>query len=121
MRSAPATRSRQRSPARARAAPTTPSGTRSTGTTSMETEPGPAPNATSKQEPILQSDEREIRLLVADQNLSVTEACYPAGEQVAGRHVHARHTDAFYVLEGELTFEIGPESETVTLGAGGFV
>ena len=35
-------------------------------------------------------------------------------------HVH-RHTEAFYVLEGELTFQVGAERETVTLGAGGFV
>ena len=35
-------------------------------------------------------------------------------------HVH-EHTEAFYVLEGELTFEVGAERETITLGAGGFV
>lgn len=35
-------------------------------------------------------------------------------------HVH-RHTEAFYVLEGQLTFQVGAERETVTLGAGGFV
>lgn len=35
-------------------------------------------------------------------------------------HVH-QHTEAFYVLEGELTFHVGAEDETVTLGAGGFV
>jgi hypothetical protein len=40
---------------------------------------------------------------------------------VAGLHVHDRHTDAFYVLEGEVIFEIGAELETVTIGAGGFV
>ena len=28
---------------------------------------------------------------------------------MAGPHVHTQHTDAFYVLEGELTFEIGRE------------
>ena len=40
---------------------------------------------------------------------------------MAGLHVHERHTDAFYVLEGEVIFEIGADSETVTIGAGGFV
>jgi quercetin dioxygenase-like cupin family protein len=39
---------------------------------------------------------------------------------VTGSHVH-RHTEAFYVLEGELTFQVGAARETVTLGAGGFV
>ena len=72
-------------------------------------------------EPILHSDRREIDLLVADENLSITRACYAAGERVAGPHIHDGHTDAFYVLEGELSFEIGPESERVTVGAGGFV
>ena len=35
-------------------------------------------------------------------------------------HTHRRHTDAFYVLEGELEVAIS-ESETVRLGPGGFV
>ena len=35
-------------------------------------------------------------------------------------HIH-QHTEAFYVLEGELTFEVGAEHETITIGAGGFV
>jgi cupin superfamily acireductone dioxygenase involved in methionine salvage len=39
---------------------------------------------------------------------------------VTNLHVH-QHTEAFYVLEGELTFEVGAERETVTLGARGFV
>jgi quercetin dioxygenase-like cupin family protein len=40
---------------------------------------------------------------------------------VAGLHIHEQHTDAFYVLDGELTFEVGADSRTVTVGAGGFV
>jgi quercetin dioxygenase-like cupin family protein len=35
-------------------------------------------------------------------------------------HIHERHTDAFYVLEGELEVAIS-ESETVLVGVGGFV
>ena len=72
------------------------------------------------QEPILRSDSREISLLVADENLSLTYASRAAGERVTDPHVH-RHTEAFYVLEGELTFEVGAERETITIGAGGFV
>lgn len=34
-------------------------------------------------------------------------------------HTHERHTDAFYVLEGELEVAIS-RTETVRLGAGGF-
>ena len=73
-----------------------------------------------KQEPILRSDSREISLLVAEENLSLTYASRAAGERVTDRHVH-QHTEAFYVLEGELTFDVGAERETISIGAGGFV
>lgn len=72
-------------------------------------------------EPILRSEKREISILVASDDLTVTHARYAAGEQVAGPHVHHQHTDAFYILEGELTFELGREAETITVSAGGFV
>ena len=71
-------------------------------------------------EPILRSDGNVISLLVANENLSLTYASRPAGERVTESHVH-RHTEAFYVLEGDLTFEVGAEHESVTIGAGGFV
>jgi quercetin dioxygenase-like cupin family protein len=73
-----------------------------------------------EREPILRSDDREISLLVADENLSLTYASRPAGERVTNPHVH-QHSEAFYVLEGELTFEIGAEHETITVGTGAFV
>ncbi len=62
----------------------------------------------------------EISILVADENLSITYADSAAREPVAGPHVHG-HTEAFYVLDGELAFQVGAERETITLGAGGFV
>jgi quercetin dioxygenase-like cupin family protein len=71
-------------------------------------------------EPILRGDGREISLLVVAESLSLTYARSAAGERVTGPHVH-QHAEAFYVLEGELTVEIGAEGETVTVGAGGFV
>ena len=61
---------------------------------------------------------RKGRILAESEGLSVTYAIRPGGESVASPHVH-RHTEAFYVLEGELTFEVG--TGTVTLGPGGFV
>ena len=72
-------------------------------------------------EPILRREKREISILVARKEVTITHARYAAGEQVAGPHVHHEHTDAFYVLEGELTFEIGREAKTITLSSGGFV
>ena len=65
-------------------------------------------------------DDREISMLVAVESLSLTYASRAAGERVTNPHVH-EHTEAFYVLEGELTFEVGAERETIAIGAGGFV
>jgi len=90
----------------------------------MATKPLPTTNEAyvpiGMQEPILRRDSREISLLVADENLSLTHASRAAGERVTDPHVH-QHTEAFYVLEGELTFEVGAEREAITIGAGGFV
>jgi mannose-6-phosphate isomerase-like protein (cupin superfamily) len=72
-------------------------------------------------EAILRLEKREIGILVAREEVTITHARYSAGEQVAGPHVHHQHTDAFYVLEGELTFEIGREADTITVCSGGFV
>ena len=72
-------------------------------------------------EAILRREKREISILVAREEVTITHARYAAGEQVAGPHIHHEHTDAFYVLEGELTFEIGREARTITVSAGGFV
>ena len=72
-------------------------------------------------EAILGQSKREISILVARDDLTITRAGYAAGEQVAGPHVHHGHLDAFYVLEGELTFEIGREQETIVVSAGGFL
>jgi len=71
-------------------------------------------------ESILRGESREISVLVASENLSLTSASRAPGERVTDPHVH-QHTEAFYVLEGELTFEVGLERETITIGVGGFV
>jgi quercetin dioxygenase-like cupin family protein len=60
-------------------------------------------------------------VLVAREEVSVTHASSTGREQIAGPHVHRDHTDAFYVLEGELTFQVGREGETFTVSSGGFV
>ena len=72
-------------------------------------------------EVIVRGDDREISILIARADVTVTHARYDAGLGVAGPHIHHHHTDAFYVLEGELTFEVGSEPETVRISAGGFV
>ena len=77
----------------------------------------PAPGG----EQLVSSPARETNMLVARQDLAIIQARYAAGQPVAGPHIHHRHTDAFYVLEGELIFEIGREAETITVSPGGFL
>jgi quercetin dioxygenase-like cupin family protein len=72
-------------------------------------------------EQIIDSAPRQGSFVIARENLTIAHARYAAGEHVADRHIHHQHTDAFYVLEGELIFGIGPEAETITVSAGGFV
>jgi len=62
------------------------------------------------QEPIYRRDAGEARIIVAREDVTITHAWCAPGERVAGPHIHREHTDAFYVLEGELTFEIGHEA-----------
>src|SRR3954469_25737126 len=87
-------------------APATPVGLPKAGTTRMETDRAAMP------EMILRRPDRQIEILVADERLTVTHARFCAGERVAGPHIHHDHTDSFYVLAGELIFEIGCEAES---------
>ena len=66
-------------------------------------------------------DGRELQILVACEEITITHGWCSAGEQVAGPHVHHEHTDAFFVLEGELTFVVGRENRAVAVSSGGFV
>ncbi|HEY6695929.1 MAG TPA: cupin domain-containing protein [Solirubrobacteraceae bacterium] len=72
-------------------------------------------------EVITQREGRELRLLVAEPDLAITWSRYAAGERGADLHVHREHVDAFYVVEGELTFRVGPDAERLALAAGGYV
>lgn len=72
-------------------------------------------------EQLIQSRTRKASILVAREDLTITRARYAAGEHVAGPHIHHHHTDAFYVLEGGLVFQIGSGAETITVSAGGFL
>jgi quercetin dioxygenase-like cupin family protein len=72
-------------------------------------------------EKVTDEERREIVLLVAEPELAVTWSRYAAGERGPDRHVHRGHTDAFYVLEGELSFTVGPGGETVRAAARSYV
>ena len=64
---------------------------------------------------------RELRILSNHELLNATWTRHVAGERGADPHIHKHHTDAFYVLEGEVTFRLGPELERVVGGAGTMV
>jgi quercetin dioxygenase-like cupin family protein len=64
---------------------------------------------------------RSVRVLFEHELLDASYACSEAGERGAAPHIHLEHVDAFYVLEGELTFPVGPQLEPVRAGAGTFV
>jgi mannose-6-phosphate isomerase-like protein (cupin superfamily) len=74
-----------------------------------------------KPETISDSKERNVVLLGERDEIAITWSRFAPGERGPDLHVHHEHTDAFYLLEGELTFELGPDAEQLTLGAGAFV
>jgi len=72
-------------------------------------------------ETITRRERRDVVLLTERHDVSITWSRYAPGERGPDLHVHREHTDAFYVLEGELTFALGPGAERIGVGAGGFV
>jgi quercetin dioxygenase-like cupin family protein len=72
-------------------------------------------------ETIADAERRAIVLLAAAPELTVTWTRYGAGERGPSVHVHREHVDAFYVLTGEITFEVGPGAEQVRAPVGTFV
>jgi len=66
--------------------------------------------------------EKTLRLLVDHDALALTWFLYAAGERGPELHIHKRHTDAFYVLSGEVSFELGPDGAHKVRGqAGAFI
>jgi quercetin dioxygenase-like cupin family protein len=69
-------------------------------------------------ETIFDGPERTIRILADRDELALTWFRYEPGQEGPEPHVHRRHTDAFYVLEGELELGLGPEVTRLTGAAG---
>jgi quercetin dioxygenase-like cupin family protein len=69
-------------------------------------------------ETIIDRPERTIRILTDVEQLTLSWFRYEPGEEGPDPHVHRRHTDAFYLLEGELEFGLGPDVQRLTRGAG---
>ena len=72
-------------------------------------------------EAIVDRPRRTVRVLFEHELLDASWARSEGGERGASPHIHREHVDAFYVLEGELTFLVGPELDAVRAGAGTFV
>jgi quercetin dioxygenase-like cupin family protein len=64
-------------------------------------------------ETVTDRPERTLRILAELEQVIVTWFRYEPGEKGPDPHVHRLHTDAFYVLEGEVEFKLGPDLETV--------
>jgi len=72
-------------------------------------------------ETISDQPNRNVIILAEHEDATITWSRFSPGERGPDLHVHHEHTDAFYVLDGELTFELGPHSESQSVGPGGFV
>jgi mannose-6-phosphate isomerase-like protein (cupin superfamily) len=72
-------------------------------------------------ERITEREHRQVRILADQDELTITWSRSALGERGPDLHVRREHTDAFYVLDGELTFELGPGAEPVRVPAGGSV
>ncbi len=83
---------------------------------------GPVLLGPGEGETISDRAERNVIVKCDHELVDITWTRYEAGEVGPDPHVHERHADAWYVLEGELTFGVGPGgSELRRVPAGGFV
>src|SRR3954452_1461764 len=62
--------------------------------------------------------DRRVGILADDAGLNATGWRFGPGRDGAELHVHRRHHDCFYVLEGELTLRLGVDGREVALPAG---
>src|SRR5438105_13217125 len=72
-------------------------------------------------EAITDKSNRVVLLLCAHELLTVSWFRYGEGERGADPHVHREHTDAFYVLDGQVTVRLGPEQQPVVATPGTLV
>jgi quercetin dioxygenase-like cupin family protein len=70
-------------------------------------------------EAVADSPQKTLLLLVDHEALALTWFRYPAHEDGPARHIHKTHTDAFYVLSGEVSFRVGPDQSHVVRGTAG--
>jgi quercetin dioxygenase-like cupin family protein len=64
---------------------------------------------------------RQVVLLADLEELSISWSRYGHGERGPEPHVHRKHVDSFYVLDGSLAFALGARADPVRLSAGTFL
>ena len=69
-------------------------------------------------EVIADAPDRRIEILSDHPAVNATLSRYGPRRDGADLHVHHRHSDLFYVLDGELTVRLGVEDRAVTVPAG---
>jgi quercetin dioxygenase-like cupin family protein len=62
--------------------------------------------------------ERTLRILTDHELINLTWFRYEPGEEGPDPHVHYTHSDAFFMLEGEIELRLGPELESFPAPAG---
>ena len=72
-------------------------------------------------EVITQRQTRDVVLVTGELGMTMTFSRYAPGERGPDLHVHREHVDAFYILEGEMTFALGPDGSETTAGPGTYV
>jgi mannose-6-phosphate isomerase-like protein (cupin superfamily) len=70
---------------------------------------------------IADTPDRRVEILAEHDAVHATWARFAPRREGADLHVHRRHTDVFYVLEGELTVRVGPDGAEVPAPAGTLV
>jgi quercetin dioxygenase-like cupin family protein len=86
----------------------------------MELDVHPLLLAPGEGETAVDRPEKTLRILADLDDVIVTWFHYAPGEKGPEPHVHHHHTDAFYVLEGEIEVSLGPDLETVLATPGSF-
>ena len=67
---------------------------------------------------VADTPKRTLRILTDHELLNLTWFRYEPGEDGPDPHVHYTHSDAFYVLDGEIELRLGPDVESHRAPAG---
>src|ERR1044071_10460341 len=86
----------------------------------MELDVHPLLLAPGEGDTVVDRPEKTLRILAELDDVIVTWFRYAPGEKGPDAHVHHHHTDAFYVLDGEVEISLGPERQTVRATPGTF-